>query len=178
LSFLAELIHICQTCLLFMPVTPSWNWQVRKLYLVKVYFLVFNKGFKTDITHLFRISDYILNYRVVWIGYARDEVLGRNCRFLGGRNTDDSALHLVIQFLSLPQFSNICFIILDNIDQLKWIGGYVFALLLTDNRKHKNWTTMHSTYFELQVDTFIHFYLCGQSFELYLLDMLNQFIQH
>lgn len=28
-------------------------------------------------------------------GYTRDEVLGRNCRFLGGRNTDDSALQLI-----------------------------------------------------------------------------------
>nr|AML77932.1 putative LOV domain-containing protein [Astragalus propinquus] len=28
-------------------------------------------------------------------GYARDEVLGCNCRFLGGRNTNTSALHLI-----------------------------------------------------------------------------------
>ncbi|WJX57074.1 hypothetical protein P8452_42671 [Trifolium repens] len=36
-------------------------------------------------------------------GYARDEVLGRNCRFLGGRNTDDSALHLITESIKTEQ---------------------------------------------------------------------------
>ena len=36
-------------------------------------------------------SDAFLNLT----GYARDEVLGRNCRFLGGPDTDDSTLYLV-----------------------------------------------------------------------------------
>ncbi|GAU38707.1 hypothetical protein TSUD_396350 [Trifolium subterraneum] len=35
--------------------------------------------------------------------YARDEVLGRNCRFLGGRNTDDSTLHLITESIKTEQ---------------------------------------------------------------------------
>ncbi|XP_045813538.1 protein TWIN LOV 1 isoform X2 [Trifolium pratense] len=36
-------------------------------------------------------------------GYARHEVLGRNCRFLGGRNTDDSTLHLITESIKTEQ---------------------------------------------------------------------------
>ncbi|XP_012568267.1 protein TWIN LOV 1 isoform X2 [Cicer arietinum] len=36
-------------------------------------------------------------------GYARNEVLGSNCRFLGGRNTDHSALHLIRESIKNEQ---------------------------------------------------------------------------
>ncbi|XP_058777249.1 protein TWIN LOV 1 [Vicia villosa] len=36
-------------------------------------------------------------------GYARDEVLGRNCRFLGGRDTDASTLHLIKESVKTEQ---------------------------------------------------------------------------
>ncbi|KAL5100349.1 hypothetical protein RYX36_004676 [Vicia faba] len=36
-------------------------------------------------------------------GYARDEVLGHNCRFLGGRDTDASALHLIKESIKTEQ---------------------------------------------------------------------------
>lgn len=115
-------------------------------------------GFETNNSYLLRISDYVLNYCVVWIGYTRDEVLGRNCRFLGGRNTDDSALQLVIHFFFFFFFGNLY--------QCKWIMWLcLFLIAYTDKGEHQNWKTMHSTYFELQVNTSIHFYLCGQSFE-------------
>ncbi|TKY69730.1 TWIN LOV 1 [Spatholobus suberectus] len=36
-------------------------------------------------------------------GYARDEVLGRNCRFLGGTDTDTSTLHLIRESIKIEQ---------------------------------------------------------------------------
>ncbi|KAJ1386025.1 PAS domain [Sesbania bispinosa] len=36
-------------------------------------------------------------------GYARDEVLGRNCRFLGGADTDTSTLHLISESIKTEQ---------------------------------------------------------------------------
>nr|AML78630.1 putative LOV domain-containing protein [Codariocalyx motorius] len=36
-------------------------------------------------------------------GYARDEVLGRNCRFLGGPDTDTSTLHLIRESIKNEQ---------------------------------------------------------------------------
>ncbi|KAK7309568.1 hypothetical protein RJT34_06400 [Clitoria ternatea] len=36
-------------------------------------------------------------------GYARDEVLGRNCRFLGGTDTDISTLHLIRESIKTEQ---------------------------------------------------------------------------
>nr|AML78213.1 putative LOV domain-containing protein [Glycyrrhiza glabra] len=36
-------------------------------------------------------------------GYARDEVLGHNCRFLGGGNTDTSTLHLIRESIKTEQ---------------------------------------------------------------------------
>nr|AML77687.1 putative LOV domain-containing protein [Lathyrus sativus] len=36
-------------------------------------------------------------------GYARDEVLGRNCRFLGGSDTDASTLHLIRESVKTEQ---------------------------------------------------------------------------
>ncbi|XP_027359961.1 protein TWIN LOV 1 isoform X1 [Abrus precatorius] len=36
-------------------------------------------------------------------GYARDEVLGRNCRILGGTNTDTSTLHLIRESIKTEQ---------------------------------------------------------------------------
>ncbi|CAI8587808.1 unnamed protein product [Vicia faba] len=36
-------------------------------------------------------------------GYARDEVLGHNCRFLGGRDTDASTLHLIKESIKTEQ---------------------------------------------------------------------------
>ncbi|KAL2349300.1 hypothetical protein Fmac_003300 [Flemingia macrophylla] len=36
-------------------------------------------------------------------GYARDEVLGHNCRFLGGTDTDTSTLHLIREKIKAEQ---------------------------------------------------------------------------
>ncbi|XP_057448334.1 protein TWIN LOV 1 isoform X2 [Lotus japonicus] len=36
-------------------------------------------------------------------GYARDEVLGRNCRFLGGTDTDTTTLHLIRESIKTEQ---------------------------------------------------------------------------
>ena len=44
-------------------------------------------------------SDAFLNLT----GYARDEVLGRNCRFLGGPDTDDSTLYLIRESIKNEQ---------------------------------------------------------------------------
>ena len=51
------------------------------------------------------ICSYLYQF-LTFVGYARDEVLGHNCRFLSGADTDFSTLYQVPAFIHFYNFLN------------------------------------------------------------------------
>lgn len=67
-----------------------------------------------------------------FVGYARDEVLGRNCRFLSGVDTDSSTLYQV-SFVVIGSLCDLVTKVMDSMHNIKFVA-YCFP----DKGKHSN----------------------------------------
>lgn len=91
-----------------------------------------------------------------YIGYTRNEVLGRNYRFLNGEDTDSlTSNHVKLHFSLLYIYYLYCLVRkLDGTDVLLSYGCIFCFFFSADRGKYSNGTSMHSTYLELQVDSY------------------------